>query len=191
MTSTRDFRISLNSSQAVLVEVIRRCEVRGHKIGRTALQKIAYFLVVRGVPLDYRFDLYHYGPFCQDILHDAGFLEALEAIADSKDGYMGGSKYKVTEHAESLMQEHEEFINVHTETIDSVVGLLAGLNATHLEYVATIDYFDRYVAAMERSGPRREEVLRRFFEAKPQREGDRAQVEALYDRMAKIGMIGK
>ncbi|MDB5313172.1 MAG: hypothetical protein JWO38_7374 [Gemmataceae bacterium] len=30
-------------------------------LGRTALQKILYFLQISGVPMRYRFEIYHYG----------------------------------------------------------------------------------------------------------------------------------
>jgi uncharacterized protein YwgA len=191
MTNIPEFQISLTTSQAILVEVIRRCEVSGHQIGRTALQKIPYFLGVRGVPVEYRFDLYHYGPFCQDILYDAGLLESLGAIEDSKSGYNGGSKYKVGSNFESLLEEHQGVIKDHSSTIDEVIALLAELDATSLEVVATIDYFYRYVSAMELPEPRKEEVLRRFFEAKPQHREKASWIGQMYEQMQKIGMIGR
>ncbi|MBL8040106.1 MAG: hypothetical protein JNM04_02040, partial [Chthonomonas sp.] len=172
------------------VEVIRRCEVAGHQIGRTALQKIPYFLGVRGVPLEYRFDLYHYGPFCQDILYDAGLLESLGAIEDSKGGYKGGSKYKAGANSANLLADHKEVIEKHSSTIDEVIALLAELDATSLEVVATIDYFYRYVSAMELPEPRKDEVLKRFFEAKKQHLDKRDWVGKMYDQMQKIGMVG-
>jgi hypothetical protein len=190
MTNIPEFQISLNISQAILVEVIRRCDVAYHQIGRTALQKILYFLGVRGVPLEYRFDLYHYGPFCQDILYDAGLLESLGAIEDSKSGYNGGSKYEAGANLETLLKEHQEIIEKHSSTIDEVIALLAELDATSLEVVATIDYFYRYVSAMELPEPRKEEVLKRFFEAKKQHLDKRDGVGNMYDQMQKIGMVG-
>lgn len=190
MTNIPEFTTSLNTSQAILVEVIRRCEVAGHQIGRTALQKIPYFLGVRGVPLEYRFDLYHYGPFCQDILYDAGMLESLGAIEDSKGGYNGGSKYKAGANSAVLLAEHKKVIEEHSSTIDEVIALLAELEATSLEVVATIDYFYRYVSAMELPEPRKEEVLKRFFEAKKQYLEKREWVGKMYDQMQKIGMVG-
>ena len=190
MTNIPEFQISLNTSQAILVEVIRRCEVAGHQIGRTALQKIPYFLGVRGVPLEYRFDLYHYGPFCQDILYDAGLLESIGAIEDSKGGYNGGSKYKAGANSADLLAEHQEVIQKYSSTIEEVTKLLMKLDTTSLEVVATIDYFYRYVSAMELPEPRKDEVLKRFFEAKKQHLDKRDWVGKMYDQMQKIGMVG-
>lgn len=190
MTDIPDFEIRLNQRQAFLVEVIRRCEIVGHRIGRTALQKIPYFLVVRGAPVEYQFDLYHYGPFCQDILYDASLLESLGAIEDSRDGYYGGSRYKAGKNADALLKDYSEVIQANSTTLDEVIRLLAELDATSLEVVATIDYFYRYVSAMELPEPRKGEVLKRFFEAKKQHLDKRPMVEKMYDQMHKIGMVG-
>ena len=51
------------------------------RAGRTALMKFAYFLKeLKGVPLDYRFTLYTYGPFDSRVLDDLSYAEALEAV---------------------------------------------------------------------------------------------------------------
>jgi len=185
-----DVEIALSPEQAVLAEVIRRCEQNGHRIGRTALQKIPYFLERQGVPLQYSFDLYHYGPFCEDILHDARLLESLNVTADDRDGYNGGSRYRAGHLIEEYLQPHREFIERNSTIVDRVVRLLAPLDATTLEVVATLDYFYRYVSAMELPEPRKGEVLRRFFEAKPQHKDKKTWVGEVYDQMMKIGMVG-
>ena len=62
---------------AMVVEEARQAaDVSGGFVGRTALQKVLYFLRCRGVPMGYSFDIYHYGPFCDDVLRDAEWLQA-------------------------------------------------------------------------------------------------------------------
>lgn len=190
MSDWDGFEIRLSEDQAVLAEVIRRCEAEGHKIGRTALQKIPYFLKSRGVPLDYSFDLYHYGPFCQDILYEARLLESLDVIVDSRDGYNGGSRYGAGDAMEEQLAEHSDFLLEHSQVIDEVVKLLAPLDASTLEVVATIDYLYRYVAASGKTAPCKPEVMDRFMDAKPQYKSKKQMVSDLYDRMAAIGMVG-
>ena len=55
--------------QAVLAATARAAAGHADKgyLGRTALQKIVYFLQISGVPMRYRFDIYHYGPYCDRI----------------------------------------------------------------------------------------------------------------------------
>ncbi|MEQ1933096.1 MAG: hypothetical protein ABL962_04360 [Fimbriimonadaceae bacterium] len=190
MKVTINFNLSLSQDQAILADVIRRSEALGHKLGRTALQKIPYFLMRRGVPLVYSFDLYHYGPFCQEILWDAEMLSSMGAIID-EGGHNGGSKYIAGEKIVGLTSEHQAFLDANASDIDEVVKLLAPLDATRLEIVATVDYLYRYVIAGGKPGPHKSEVLRRFMEAKPQYLSREELVSKLYDRMALIKMIGE
>jgi uncharacterized protein YwgA len=191
MTITDDFEMKLNQDQAVLVDVVRRAQKNyNKKLGRTALQKIPYFLKRRGVPLQYSFDLYHFGPFCQDILWDADVLVSVGAIHD-EGGHNGGSKYIVTSESASFLSGHEAFLESHSKDIEAVVELLAPLQASTLEVVATIDYLYRYVDALGSPGPHKDQVLSRFMEAKPQYSDKQPLVSKLYDQMAGIKMIGE
>lgn len=184
-----EFDWSLSPEQAVLAEVVKRSHELKHPLGRTALQKIPYFLKRNGVPLSYSFDLYHYGPFCQEILWDAEMLASMGVIVD-KGGYNGGSSYEVGESFEARVAEHRDFLNEHAANITAVVNLLSGLDASTLEVAATLDYFYRYVSASNAPSPRKQAVLERFYEAKPKYKAKQKDVERLYDQMAAIGMVG-
>jgi|GEM_PF-4107077 len=46
-------------------------------LGRTILQKICYFIKSKGVPIDFEFDIYHYGPYSQVVIQ-----RVLEAKGD-------------------------------------------------------------------------------------------------------------
>ena len=184
-----NFSWELNEDQAILAEVVKRCEELGHKPGRTALQKIAYFLKRQGVPMSYGFELYHYGPFCQEILWDAEMLTSLGVIVDTKRTN-GGSRYGVGESYSTEIAKHSAFLTSNSDEIDAVVKLLAPLPADTLEVVATLDYFFRYVSARGGNGPFKADVMAKFFEAKSQYVGRELWVGKLYDRMAAIGMVG-
>ena len=74
-------------------------------LGRKALQKTMYFLKVLGVPMDYRFDIHHYGPFCNAILHDTEMLLVDGVVVDeaAKSRY---SNYVPGPNAEELLEKH-------------------------------------------------------------------------------------
>ena len=52
-------------------------------LGRTALQKIVYFLQIAGVPMRYAFDIYHYGPYCDRVSRDVELLLADGVLKDA------------------------------------------------------------------------------------------------------------
>ena len=81
LTGTQD-----HSLLAMVVQEARRAaETWGGFVGRTAVQKMMYFLKATGVPMTYRFDIYHYGPFCEEILRDVEWLIADGVITDLSD----------------------------------------------------------------------------------------------------------
>lgn len=41
------------------------------------MQKVCYFLKAKGVPLDYAFEMYHYGPYSQEL-----YFRLEELVAD-------------------------------------------------------------------------------------------------------------
>jgi uncharacterized protein YwgA len=65
---------------ALLAKVVKEATAvapkEGGYLGRTAIQKIVYFLQVLDVPMRYRFEVCHYGPFCTTILGDLEWLMA-------------------------------------------------------------------------------------------------------------------
>src|SRR5260370_14748081 len=82
---------------ALLAKVVSQAAIvaqqEGGYLGRTAIQKIVYFLQVLNVPMRYRFDVHHYGPFCDTILGDTEWLVADEVIADSSPNSEKYSKF--------------------------------------------------------------------------------------------------
>lgn len=54
----------------------------GMRIGHTLLQRLLYFLqYVKGIDLRYRYRLYHYVPYCENIWADLSYLEDVNAVA--------------------------------------------------------------------------------------------------------------
>src|SRR5713226_6861666 len=82
---------------ALLARVVKEAADVGQKhggyLGRTAIQKIVYFLQVLNVPMRYRFEVFHYGPFCSTILGDLEWLMADDVIADISPDPGKYSKY--------------------------------------------------------------------------------------------------
>ena len=65
---------------ATIAEAAKACPEC--KIGRTAIQKLVYFMHVLGVPMRYNFEIHHFGPFCSDITSDLDWLMADEIVVN-------------------------------------------------------------------------------------------------------------
>jgi len=156
-------------------------------VGRTALQKMMYFLQVAGVPMRYRFDLYHYGPYCDRITHDVEWLIADEVIRDASSRTEKYSNYRPAVAVDELIGRHPN-INEHSSTIRAVVGALLPMQPEHLEIISTLDYLFRLIKAGGGHGPWKERVVERFMKVKKDKHS-RATVEAAYDNLMKAGLI--
>ena len=181
-TSTHD--------QALLAFVIAKsrdvANKRGGFLGRTAVQKIMYFLKNAGVPMGYRFSIYHYGPFSDDILRDTDLLIADSVISDRSTQTAKFSDYNSGEAIDELLRHHEDAINPWQETITRIIGDLAPFNAERLEATATLDYIYRQQLATGLGQPTMESVVAKFMELK----GDkfrRLDVENIYQMMLVSG----
>src|SRR5260370_18746724 len=92
--------------QALLTEIVEmatQSNFDGFR-GRTALQKILYFLQISGVSMQYRFDLYHYGPYCDLISRDVELLLADGVIRDDSPNPKKYSNYRTSDEARELLE---------------------------------------------------------------------------------------
>ncbi|MCK4720934.1 hypothetical protein KAU08_09750 [bacterium] len=185
LASTRD--------QALLAKVIKEAKKTADKhktcVGRTALQKILYFLKVAEVPMSYRFSIHHYGPFCSEILRDLDILQADRVITNESnppDQY----NYAPSSSADELMSLHPSFLKQYKDNIRNVVNALIPLDTRSLELIATIDYVYRWIRATGVKGPWKKRVIRRFQKIKKGKFGG-PDVENAYDILVKTGLIKK
>jgi uncharacterized protein YwgA len=156
-------------------------------LGRTALQKILYFLQIAGVPMRYAFDIYHYGPYCDRVSRDVELLLADGVLKDGSTSPTKYSNYRPDVGADELIESHASALLPHLNTINTVVQSLLPLEPNHLELLATLDYLYRQLRAGGGSGPWKDRVIRRFLEVKK----DKFTVEEVstgYDSMVRAGL---
>lgn len=177
--------------QALLAATVKVAAEEGASgyLGRTALQKIIYFLQVAGVPMRYSFDLYHYGPYCERISRDVELLTADSVLADESTEPSKFSNYRPGGEADELLVAHPGVAG-HIASIRKVVHALLPLRPERLELLATLDYLYRQVKAGGGSGPWKDRVVERFISVKKQK-FSRADVETAYDVMAQVGLVDR
>ena len=71
---------------AAIVALVRNAQTR---LGKTQVQKLIYFAQDSGVPLNYEYEIYHYGPYSFELSHDLGSLDSLGIlnVASEPSGY--------------------------------------------------------------------------------------------------------
>lgn len=160
----------------------------GRSLGRTTLQKVLYFLQVRGVPVRYKFDVHHFGPFCAEILQDAEWLSAFDVIEDNSDSPEKHSDYRITDSGAKLLDTFAQDLQSHRATVKSIVSALVPMDTDELELISTLHYVFREIAASKEESPSREEVKTRFKEFKKSKFQD-ARIDSAWERMIQVKLL--
>lgn len=115
-------------------------------MGRTLVQKLCYFLKARSVPLRFEFEIYHYGPYSQELFFEMDNLVADEVVLDQSTN-PGHSEYVPGPASEFLMDSFAPHLKEHRSGVDDVVQLFAGAKPAIMELLSTIHY--QYVFALK------------------------------------------
>jgi uncharacterized protein YwgA len=171
---------------ALLAKVVREAadvaQKHGGYLGRTAIQKIVYFIQVLDVPMRYRFEVSHYGPFCNTILGDLEWLIADEVISDSSPNPEKYSKYTPGPACDELLDKHAAKLQEYEATVKSTVEALLPLQPDHLELIATLDYAYREMKATLGKKPPKKIVIARFRDFKGEKFNEK-EIAETYDRL--------
>ena len=177
--------------QALLAMVIQEgrpaAEAKRVILGRTAVQKVIYFLQVLGVPMGYRFSIHHYGPFSDDILSDMEWLIADSVVVDQASDARY-SNYSPGPQINELLGRHPSFVATFRKQVSTVCSALAPMPPQHLELMATLHYAYRTEKGRGGSGPWKPRVVETFKSFKGEKFSG-TDVDRTYDRMAEIGLV--
>ena len=116
------------------------------QLGRTAIQKLLYFMNVLGVPMKYDFDIHHYGPFSPSVMHDVEWLLADNVIEDHSN-HERYSNYKPGPGWTDLSEQYQPKLMEFQNKIEDVCNALSDLSPGTLELIATLDFSYRWVRA--------------------------------------------
>lgn len=134
-------------------------------LGRTAIQKLVYFLNVLNIPMQFKFRIHHFGPFCDELAGALDWLQADDIIIDKSqnakysDFSTGGNWGDIKGRFQSELDQYQD-------TIKSVASALGPMDPNTLELIATLDFSYRWVRARGGDGPWRERTFQKFKEIK-------------------------
>lgn len=123
----------------------------GVNVAHTLLQKLFYFLqCAKGVDLGYRYRLYHYGPYCEDVWADLSYLEDIEAV--TVEANHSGFGYRIC--PKDAIQTVLHFADEQTKTaIGKLLDFLGHRPVRELECLATTHYVFKELTGNKHAGP--------------------------------------
>lgn len=132
------------------------------KLGKTQMQKLIYFAQKCGVPLQYKYELYHFGPYSFELSRDLGSLDSLRVLNVESDPSGFGFDISAGKFAEKFRLESK-----YQKKVEQVIDQF-GVNTTaQLEVKATIHFV--YAVVKKKGLPTsvKSEVIRRVRALKP------------------------
>lgn len=180
----KEFLLSTDLKHVVVAYLIKKyAEISKVRLGRTILQKLCYFAKSHGVPLPFRFEIYHYGPFSQEIFETVEDLIVDEVLSDQSSD-QGVSHYVPGPKCEVLLQKFEDALAKYRGILDTVADTFSELSPSQMELVSTI----HYIHSSSRKPPSKGEVVETVYEIKKPK-FEREFVDMVYDVLLKAHLL--
>ncbi|MDD4951985.1 MAG: hypothetical protein PHV85_05505 [Desulfovibrionaceae bacterium] len=154
---------------ALIAELARRLDGVSPQFGKTALQKLVYFLqTIYGVDCGYSYEFYSYGPFTSQLLNDLDLVAHFGGVSVEPGNSMMGGYHIKPKDVDSIIERATEFLSEqqNRKALDSLVETYGRMTAKNLELRATIVYIERDMQR-KKIGAKRGEICRLVSEIKP------------------------
>ena len=132
------------------------------KLGKTQIQKLVYFVQDAGVPLEYKYEIYHYGPYSFQLSRDLSSLDALGVLNIESDPQGFGFDISVGKFAEKFKLSAK-----YQKRVEKVVHQFGFNNAAQLEVKATIHFVQNVLKKKSSVGKVKSEVIQKVAALKP------------------------
>lgn len=157
-------------------------------LGRTAIQKLAYFAQATGVPVPCSFEIYNYGPYSDQVSFAVDGLLADEVLMDTSPNSSKYSNYRLATNDAPFPQELEKKVLPHRGQIERVVKSLGSFRPEQLELIATLHFVHHRLESVQRKKPTQSAVFTEFHKIKGDKFG-KDQVAAWYHSLRKAGLV--
>ena len=183
-----DFLLAKGPAHALVAYIVKKYSELGERdLGRTILQKLCYFAEAKGIPLEFRFGVYHYGPFSQEIFDVTENLLIDDVIKDVSDDPRR-SKYVPGSSCEVLLKKFEKPVRKYKNQMDSVVQTFSKLDPTQIELVSTIHYIHSSYCGWDKGRPSKEQVVAAVLDIKKEKFHEQF-IRRVYDILQTAGLL--
>jgi uncharacterized protein YwgA len=180
------FSNDLNS--AFLTEIVRAFQqLHGkHYLGRTAMQKLAYFSQALGVPIPCSFEIYNFGPYSDTITFTVESMIADEIIEDISTNQKY-SNYRLKPGSPEFDKEIVSSVAPYKQKIAKVVNLLGKFESAQLELLATLHFIAKKIQSLGGEATK-DAVVTQFFSIKKDK-FPKDTVSSWYDSLKTANLI--
>lgn len=156
-------------------------------LGRTILQKLSYFAKASGVPLPFRFEIYHYGPFSQEIFYRTEDL-LLDGVIVDRSGDRGRSDFVSGPRLELFLDHFSRAISPYKANLERIVRMFSRLDPSQMELVSTIHYMHSSHREWFKNRPNKHAVITSVLQVKGGKFSEEA-IEGAYQALSEAGLL--
>lgn len=174
---------------ALIVTLAEKMQEKGNWFGKTALQKLVYLLeTIYKVPCGYNFSLYIHGPFCNELMDDLDYMDALDSVSVNYDPQVNGYRILPGLKREEIKDKARDFLATYQAHIEKLLADFGTMKARDLELRSTIIFVER-AAHREKRNLSRNEFLQEVQSIKPH--FSVAEIKSAIDELEEKGYIRK
>lgn len=141
---------------AVIALMIKKWRsLGGGKLGRTLLQKLAYFAKAKGIGISLSYELHRFGPFSQELSERLDWLQIYGVIVDVGQG--SGSDYGPGPVIDELLESYRDRLAASERLIEEVIQQFMGQSGSMMELLSTTHFVQRS-GGSERGGDLRRTI---------------------------------
>lgn len=119
------------------------------QVGKKSIQKLIYLLQELGVDLNYRYKMYHYGPYCSELSNDLDIMDMTNTINIEPNPNMYGYSIKLGEFGKEQASDIEQLLYSDREHFDKLLSVFGECSAKELELYATMHLVERILRKRE------------------------------------------
>lgn len=187
-SAKRQVFFSERAPDALVASLIKNYKnVSSRILGRIILQKLCYFAKASGAPLPFRFEIYHYGPFSQEIFDVAERL-LLDGVIEDRSSDPAQSNYIPGPNFERYLNQFGDAIDQHETKLKRIAEMFSLLDPSQMELVSTIHYLHSSHREWFKETPSKQRVVASVLEVKGNKFGKDA-VEKAYDILRDAGLL--
>lgn len=190
MIVSREIVYSNDLCSAFLTAIVKAFETYHPTayLGRTALQKLTYFVKVLGAPVPCSYGIYTYGPYSDTVTFAVESLLADDVIVDTSSNPKY-SNYRLGTNAAELLSGFADELSPYEGKVAQTVKALGSFAPNELELIATL-HFIAQRQAHTGGKPSKDSVFREFKTIKHDKFPNQ-DISTWYDALVDAGLILK
>ncbi|HCG99015.1 MAG: hypothetical protein A2074_01420 [Candidatus Aquicultor primus] len=153
--------------------------------GKKVMQKLVYFLQERGVPLGFKYQLYFYGPYSNELAYAVSDFESF-GILVAQPAANNATAYKSGPTANIFIEANNVLVDKFKPVVEAVLHDFGRRSSSELELMATIHFIDKSMCSKNGVSEKNQVIA---LTKKEKKKFPEEAIGQAYEELVKTGLI--